>query len=105
MAKKQTPPEPTEPEPKGAAAFAAMTSTPEMAAVGLDWTGVYAFAEQAVQLVQDHGDKFLSLLRNGFKAFQAITGRDFMGIFAALNAASVDLQELIAAIKEEFGIE
>lgn len=94
----------SQPPVKGAAAFASMEANPEMEAVGLDWSGVYSFAEQAIQLVQDHGDKFLSLLRNGFKAFQAITGRDFMGIFTALNAATVDLQALVQAIKDEFGI-
>ncbi len=72
--------------------------------VGLDWSGVRTYAEKSIKLIQEHGDEFTDLIENGFKAFAAVTGRDFVGIFAALNAAQKDLQAIVAAIKAEFEI-
>ena len=89
-----------------AKAFSTSAPVPEpMGAVGLDWTGVRAYAEKAIKLIQDHGHEFLDMIDAGFRAFKAITSRDMLGIFAALNDVTVDLQKLIAAIKDEFGIE
>lgn len=82
-----------------------MTATPMMAAVGLDWSGVQAFAEKSIRLLQQHGPEFLDLLDAGFKAFSAITNHNFVAIFTELNRATVDVNKLIAAIKEEFNIE
>ncbi len=75
-----------------------------MKAVGLDWSGVRVYAAKSIKLIQDHGDEFLDLIDAGFKAFTAVTGRDFVGVFAAINAAQRDLQAIIAAIKLEFDL-
>lgn len=79
-------------------------ATPMMAGVGLDWSGVRTFAERSIRLVRDHGPEFLDMIEAGFKAFKAITGRGFVGIFAAINDVNRDLNAIIAAIKDEFGI-
>lgn len=89
------------------AAKAFSTSAPptvEMTAVALDWTGVKTYAEKAIKLIQDHGDEFIDMIDAGFRAFKAVTGRDFAGIFTALNDAQRNLQVIIAAIRTEFGI-
>lgn len=104
MAKKNTPAETPDPEPKGAALMA-MPPTPMMAGVDLDWSGVIAYARGAIRFLKEHGDTAIDALEAGFRAFKAITGRDMMGIFAALSELTVDVQNLIAAIREEFGIE
>lgn len=77
---------------------------PAMAAVGLDWSGVKTFAEKSIRLIQDHGAEFLDLIDAGFRAFKAVTSRDFLGIFAAMTDANRDLNAIIAAIKDEFGL-
>lgn len=75
-----------------------------MTAVSLDWSGVKVYAEKSVKLLQDHGAEFIDLIDMGFRAFKAVTARDFVGIFAAINAAQRDIQAIIAAIQAEFGI-
>lgn len=89
---------------KGAALLAAPVPQ-EMTAVGLDWTGVVAYARGAIRFLQDHGDTAIDAIEAGFRAFKAITARDMMGIFAALSEVTVDVQKLIAAIREEFGLD
>lgn len=77
---------------------------PMMATVGLSWEGVLDFAKKSIKLIQDQGSTFLDLIENGFKAFKAVTGRDFIGVFAAIQQAGGDLQKIIEAIKAEFNI-
>lgn len=87
------------------AAFASMAVPAPMAAVGLDWSGVVAYARGAIRFLQDHGETAIHAVEAGFRAFKAITQRDMMGIFAALSEVTVDVQKLIEAVREEFGLE
>lgn len=83
---------------------AAAPPTPPMAAVGLDFSGVLTYARKAVDLIQQHGDDVLDMLAAGFRAFAAVTGRDMIGVLAALSDANRSGQVVVAAIQAEFGI-
>lgn len=76
-----------------------------MAAVGLDWVGVETFARKAVKLLQEHGSEFVDMIAAGFRAFRAVTNRDFPAVFLAINEIVVDVNKLATAIREEFGLE
>ena len=78
--------------------------TPVMQSVGLDFTGVLAFARKCVKLIEEHGDEFLDLIESGFRAFQAVTGRDFAAILAEIGNVNRSLTKIVDAIKAEFGI-
>ena len=93
-----------QPEPKGAALYAALPPTPEMVAAGFGFPDLIDFAQKAVDLLQAHGDEVVDILRTGFKLWTAISGRDLMGIMTELNNVVVDVQALIAAIRQEFGL-
>jgi hypothetical protein len=89
---------------KSAPLTASTPPTPAMASVGLDFSGVLAFARKAVKLIEDHGDEFLDLIEAGFRAFQAVTGRDFAAILTEMNNVNRDLTAIVAAIRAEFNI-
>lgn len=90
--------------PVTSAAYASQPPTPQMQAVGLSFGDVVDYAQQAVDILQKHGDAAVGLLRTGFKLWVAISGRDFLGIMTELNKAVVDVQALIKAIQDEFGV-
>lgn len=79
-------------------------ATPVMASVGLNFGSVTAFARKAVKLLQEHGDDFLDLVDSGFRAFKAVTGRDYATLFVALNDVNRNAQTIVAAIRAEFGL-
>lgn len=84
--------------------FASTPPTPAMGAVGLSFSGVLEFAKKSVKLLQDHGDEVIGLVDAGFRAFKAVTGKDFATLFLALNDANRNAQAIIDAVKAEFGI-
>jgi hypothetical protein len=86
------------------AMYQSMPPTTEMAAIGFGFFDLVDNAQKAIDLLQNHGDEMVDVLRTGFKLWVAISSRDLMGIMAELNKAVVDVQMLIAAIKAEFGI-
>ncbi len=79
--------------------------TDQMRGAGIDWSGVKAYAVDAINLLQNHGDLFKGMICLGFKAFTQVTGHDYAGIIASLSEAQVDVQAVIAAIKLEFHLE
>lgn len=76
--------------------------TDPMIAAGIDWLGVKAFAEDSINLIQNHGDVFKDMITTGFKAFTAITGRDYGTILVCLQQEKIDVEAAVAAIKTEF---
>lgn len=102
MAKATTPPAPATPP---AAPFSASAPpTAEMQAVGMSFLDVQEFAQHLLSLLQSQGQTVLDLVATGMKLVKAVTARDLLGIFTELNAATIDIQKLIDAIKAEFGI-
>jgi hypothetical protein len=87
-----------------AAVYAQMPPTDQMVAAGFGFPDLIDYAQKAVDLLQAHGDEVVDLLRTGFRLWTAISGRDLMGIMLELNKATVDVQKLIAAIRNEFGL-
>lgn len=79
-------------------------ATPAMAAVGLSFGSVLDYARRAVRLLQEHGDEFLDLVDAGFRAFKALTGRDYATLFNALNDVNRNARTVIDAIRAEFAI-
>lgn len=79
--------------------------TDPMVNCGIDWLGVKSFAESAINLIQNHGDVFKDMITTAFKAFTAVTGRDYAGIISCLMQEKLDVDAAIAAIKLEFHLE
>lgn len=77
--------------------------TPMMAAAGLSFGDVEVFARKSVKLLRENGDTFLDMIEGCFKAYRALTGRNFIGVFAAINETHGNVVKLIDAINAEFG--
>lgn len=77
---------------------------PTMAAINLSWDGVLAFARDSIDLLQSTGTTFLHLLETGYKGLIAATGRDYLGVFLAIQEAAGDVKVIIEAIKKEFNL-
>lgn len=60
-------------------------------------------AAHVLHLLQTEGATALDAVRSGMAALKAFTGKDYVGIFTSLNKANADVQEIIAAVKAEFG--
>lgn len=95
-----------------AAAYAAMPPTEQMVAAGFGFPDLIGYATNAVDFLEKHAAGSIEilrdsveLLRTGFRMWGWISQRDFMSIMLELNKATVDVQALIQAIKDEFGIE
>jgi len=84
--------------------FASAPPTVAMTSVGLSFSGVIEFAKKAVELLQEKGDDVIGMLDAGFRAFAAVSSRDFTALFAALNDVNRTAQSIIDAIKETFGV-
>lgn len=79
--------------------------TDQMLVCGVDWLGVKNYALGAIDLLKNHGDVFKDMICTGFKAFTAVTGRDYVTILACLQQEKVDVDAAVAAIKQEFNLE
>lgn len=88
----------------GPVAYGSLPPTPMMATVGLSFGGLVEFARKAVHLLQTTGGEFIDLLETGFKLWSAISSRDLGGILRAFSDGRRNVEAIIAAIKEEFGI-
>lgn len=82
-----------------------MTATPMMGSVGLSWLDLKSYAEHLVHLLQTEGDTAIDAVDTAIRLVKAVTGRDFVAVFAALQQEQKDIQQIIAAVKAEFGIE
>lgn len=61
-------------------------------------------AAHILHLLQTEGATALDAVRQGLTAIRAFTGRDCSAVFAALNKVNVDVEEVVAAVKSEFGL-
>lgn len=77
-----------------------MLATP----ANLSWEDVERTVTRVVHLLETTGDTFISLVKTAMVGIKAATGRDMLGVFAALNAAVLDVQVIVKAIKDEFEI-
>lgn len=78
--------------------------TQTMASVGLSWDGILDVGQHVINLLESQGQLALGIVDNLVKMVAAVSGRDFLTVFALLNQTVVDVQALIAAIKAEFGL-
>lgn len=79
-----------------------MTATPMMAAAEFSWVDVEVQVKHAIDLLQEHGHHVINVVTGVMKLIRLATQRDLLGVFTQLNAVAVDVEKLIAAIKEEF---
>lgn len=75
-----------------------MMATP----ANLNWDDVTATVNHAIHLLETVGPTAIGLVKTIMLGVQAATGRDLLGVFAALNSAQRDVQVIVAAIKTEF---
>lgn len=75
-----------------------------MAQAGLSFDSLMTYARKTIELLQTTGDEFLDLAEQGFKMWNAISSRDLSGILAAFAAGQRDVEVIIKAIRDEFGI-
>jgi hypothetical protein len=85
--------------------FGSLPPTPLMAGVGLSFVDVQEVAQGVIHLLQTQGDRALSVAKNTLLLIKAVSSRDMLVLFAAVNALSVDVPAIIAAVKLEFGLE
>lgn len=78
---------------------------PLMAANGLAWLDIRDYAVHAIKVLQTEGNTAIDAIDTAFTMARAVTNRDFTGIFEALHREQADVQEIINAIKAEFGIQ
>lgn len=71
---------------------------------GLDWDGVLSSVNHVIHLLETIGPSAISLAKSVMLGIKAATNRDLAGVFAALNAATDDVREIVAAIKAEFNL-
>lgn len=81
-----------------------VSATQMMGAAGFSWDDVLVQAQHVVHLLQTEGDTALAIVTGTLKLVRYIAARDMLNVFAQLNATTVDVQALIAAIKAEFGL-
>lgn len=77
-------------------------ATASMSTVGYSVDDVLELARHAIHLLETAGPAAISLAKNVLKAVGYFAGRDMLGVWAAVNAAVVDAQAVIAAIRAEF---
>lgn len=76
-----------------------------MGLFGIDFTDITGMVEHVVKLLEDQGENVLSIVKGLLSFVRAVSQRDLASIFAIIQQEKVDIQELITAIKDEFGID
>lgn len=61
-------------------------------------------AQHILHLLQTQGATAIDAVRQLVAGVKAFTGRDYVGVFAALNAEEKDVEAIIAAVKAEFAL-
>lgn len=74
-------------------------------AVGLSYDDVLGTVQHVINLLETVGPVAINLAKTVMLGVQAATDRDMLGVFKALNVATGEVKEIIAAIKAEFGLE
>jgi type IV secretory pathway VirB2 component (pilin) len=73
--------------------------------VGLSWPGVESAVQHALNLLQGPtAATCIDIVKTLMVGIQAATGKDLVGVFAAMNQERVDITALVAAIKAEFDL-
>lgn len=65
---------------------------------------VVGYAQKAIDLLKKEGDAVVDALKTGFELVQAVTKKDIGGVLIALSKEKKDVEEIIAAIKDAFGL-
>lgn len=78
--------------------------TPMMSQVGISFLDVKTQAEHVIHLLETQGANALEIVRGIIRMIAFFTARDMLGVFSELAAAHVNVQNLIQAVKDEFGL-
>lgn len=79
--------------------------TTAMDKCGVDWPGVSDTINHVIHLLETQGTTVVRIVRTTMAGIAALTGRDMIGVFAAIQSDTADVKMIIAAIKAEFGLE
>ncbi len=79
--------------------------TDQMRGASIDWFNLKQYAIDSINVLQRTGDNMKSMVITGFKMAAAISGHDYGTILTCLQQEKLDLEAVIAAIKEEFHLE
>jgi hypothetical protein len=86
-------------------AYASLPPTPMMMGAGLSFDRLVVWARKAVELLREHGDTAIDVVEDVFKLWQSISNRDLTGVLAAFASGQRNVEKIIEAIRNEFGIE
>ena len=81
-----------------------MVATVPMQAIGINWPGVKDAIQHAIHLLETKGPTAVATVKVIMVGVQALTKKDYVGVFLALQEVSTDVQTLIDAIKAEFDL-
>ena len=83
-----------------------VAATPAMAKAGISFDSVADYAKKSLDLLENHqvGELTLAVIDAGFRAYMALSTKDYITLLSALNDVNKDVQSIIAAIKAEFGL-
>lgn len=78
---------------------------PKIQKFSFDQATLTGYAKHAINVLQGPaGSAAVDLIKVGFEGWKAVSGRDFAGLFAALNDGKKDVNAIVAAIKAEFSL-
>ncbi len=69
---------------------------------GLAWPGVVTAINHTLHLIETSGPVMADAIKTLLLGIQAATGKDMLGVLAAVNQETVDYHVLAAAVREEF---
>lgn len=79
--------------------------TPMMGLFDINFADITGMVEHVVKLLEEQGENVLSIVKGLLSFVRAVSQRDLASIFVIIQQEKVDIQELITAIKDEFGID
>jgi hypothetical protein len=97
--------QPSETDMSEPVAYASLPPTPQMMGAGLSFDRLVVWARKAVELLREHGDTAIDVVEDVFKLWQSISNRDLTGVLAAFASGQRNVEKIIEAIRNEFGIE
>ena len=81
-----------------------MAATPVMGSVGLSWLDLKSYAQHLIHILQTEGNTAIDAVDTAIRLVKAVTNRDYVTVFAALQQEQKDIQQIIEAIRTEFGL-
>jgi hypothetical protein len=97
--------QPSETDMSEPVAYASLPPTPMMQSYGVSFGGLVAFARQAVEWLRENGDTVIDVIEDGFRLWQGVSNRDLSAILAAFASGQRNVEKIIEAIRNEFGLE